>query len=422
MSESKPSVESSPKDDTVITDADVLRAAHRIQTVRNDGLATFLKVLPWITGLIAFAVLFPGNLFGAGGPQMFGTGVITVALVLLAFQTLLAYVPETLAALWRRKLILLKPDEIEATPERDGPHAIDPSEQAKKYLAYIKDFEELLNNKRWQVGMIIVFELIVNLWLGFLNINFLNNLIHGNIDPVSLAELVIDMTLAALIAPMAWRLIVIGLQIWRLPDQFDLKVQFEHPDQCGGLEPLGQLCLWNILIISLPLIFLGGWLLIARSDTSGFSFYDTPLWKSVQEQAGAYDDVFAELLWVLIPFTIMGFILPLWNTHRVMVDKKKRMLVQLDDYIENITEQWNGAMTRISRLSPAEEKEKLDRLEFAHRIYQRQKRVPVWPINLNIFLKFASTQVIPLFSLTGIGPGVVKIISTLLDLMSSSSS
>ena len=421
MPTKKPSVKSSLKDDALATDADALRAAGRIQPVRNRGLATVLRVLPWIALIIALAVLFPGNLFGAGGPQIFGTGVVTVVLVLFAFQTLLACVPETLSALWRRKLILARPNQFETTPEHNGGQATDQNEHAVRYLAYVKEFEELLNNRRWQVGMIIAFELLVNLWLGFLNLNFLNNLIHGNISFLSLAELVIDMTLAALIAPMAWRLIVIGWQIWRLPVEFDLKVQFEHPDQCGGLEPLGNLCLWNILIISLPLIFLGGWLLIARSDTSSFSFHDTPLWGSVQQQALAYADVNAKLLWVLIPFTILGFILPLWNTHRVMVDKKKRMLVQLDEYLENITNQWHAAMTKISDLTPAEEKEKLERLEFAHQIYQRQKRVPVWPINLNIFLKFASTQVIPLFSLTGIGPGIVKILSLLVDFISSSS-
>ena len=175
------------------------------------------------------------------------------------------------------------------------------------------------------------------------------------------------------------------------------------------------------MIISLPLAFLGGWLLIARSDTSSFSFYATALWKSVRQQADAYADVYAQLLWVLVPFTILGFILPLWNTHRVMVDKRREMLVRLDGYIKNITDEWNAAMEKIGNLSVAEGNEKLGRLEFAHQIYRRQKSVPVWPINLNIFLKFASTQVVPLLGLTGLGPGIIKILSILIDLMPPSS-
>ena len=415
----KSSAKSAPKDDPLTPD-NVLRAAARFQPVRSRALATTLRVLPWLALIIALLVLFPGNLFRAGGPQIFGTGVITVVLVLFAVQTLLACVPETLTALWRRRLILARPDESETTQEPNGEQTADHIEHAERYLAYIKEFEDLLNNKKWQVGMIIAFELLVNLWLGFLNLNFLSNLILGDISFVGLAELVIDMILAALLAPMAWRLIVIGWQIWRLPVEFDLKVQFEHPDQCGGLEPLGSLCLWNILIISLPLIFLGSWLLIARSDTSGFSFHNTPLWGSVQRQANGYADVYAQLLWVLIPFTILGFVLPLWNTHRIMVEKRRKLLVQLDEHVENITDEWNAAVQKIGDLTTAEGNEKLGRLEFARQIYQRQKRLPVWPINLNIFLKFASTQAIPWLSLTGLGPGIIKILSLILDLVTPS--
>lgn len=420
MPAKKPSAKTSPQDVALVMDP-VLRAAAGIQTIRIRWLKTILRVLPWIALIVALVVLFPGNPVGAPGPQIFGTAVIAVVVVLFAFQTLLARVPETLQALWRRKLILTKSGEAEKEQYPADPPDSEPQVHAKKFLAYLNEFEGMLNSKRGQLGMLIAFELLVNLWLGFLNLGFLTNLIRGNIVILTLTELVIDMTLAALLAPMAWRLIVIGLEIWRLPLKFDLNVQFEHPDQCGGLEPLGNLCLWNILIISLPLAFLGGWLLIARSDTSSFSFYATALWKSVRQQADAYADVYAQLLWVLVPFTILGFILPLWNTHRVMVDKRREMLVRLDGYIKNITDEWNAAMEKIGNLSVAEGNEKLGRLEFAHQIYRRQKSVPVWPINLNIFLKFASTQVVPLLGLTGLGPGIIKILSILIDLMPPSS-
>lgn len=413
MPAQKPSVESAPKDDPLATE-NILRAARGIKTVKSHWLATLLRVLPWLALIVALLVLFPGNLFEAPGPQIFGTGVLTVVVVLFAFQTLLARVPATLAALWRRKLILAKSNPADEEQGPDDKQSLNPDEHAASYLAYVNEFERLLNNRRGQLGMVIAFELLVNIWLGFLNLDFLSNLIRGDIGFLRLAELVINMTLAALIAPMAWRLIIIGLQIWRLPEKFDLKVQFEHPDQCGGLEPLGNLCLWNILIISLPLVFLGGWLLIAQSETSSFSFYRTPLWQSVLGQAWAYDEEYKTLLWVLVPFTMMGFILPVWSTHRVMVEKREKLLVGLDEHVENITNEWNAAMNQIGNLTTAERNEKLARLEFARQIYERQKHLPVWPINLNIFLKFASTQVLPLLSLTGLGPGIIDILSFLI--------
>lgn len=416
----KPSAQPVPKDDPLTTDI-VLRVARGIKTVRSNLLATVLRVLPWLALIVALVVLFFGDRVGVPGPQIFGTGVITVVIVLFAFQVLLTRVPQTMAALWRRKLIVVRPKQIDEDLGPDEKQSSSPDENANAYVAYVNEFESLLNNQKGQWAMVIAFELLVNLWLGFLYPEFWNEFIPGRPTfPLRVAELLFDMAVAALLAPMAWRLIVIGLQIWRLPGKFDLKIQFEHPDQCGGLEPLGNLCLWNILIISLPLVFLGGWLLIAQSDTPKFSFYDTPLWQRVLGQAKAYDKEYKTLLWVLVPFTVIGFILPLWSTHRVMVEKRERLLMGLDEHVQNITNEWNAAVEKIGNLTTAEGNEKLARLEFARQIYQRQKRLPVWPINLNIFLKFASTQVLPLLSLTGLGSRIIDILSFLIGLMPSS--
>ncbi len=90
--------ESALKNDPLGMDR-VLRAAGGIKTVRSPWLSTFLRVLPWLALIIAVVVLLPGNLVQAGGPQIFGTGVITAVVVLFAFQILLARVPETFTAL-----------------------------------------------------------------------------------------------------------------------------------------------------------------------------------------------------------------------------------------------------------------------------------------------------------------------------------
>lgn len=406
----KQAVKAPPKKDTSNTDI-VLRAAGGIQTIRESWLARLLAILPWVVLIGALLVLFPDNPTGAPGPQIFGTGLIAVAVALFAFQTLLDLVPKTLQALWHRELVAVKPNQ----KKKDGSKA---GELRDAYLGYIKEFEELLNNRKWQWGMVIAFELLTNVWLGFLNSRVLMLLFQGKVSLLGYLELGINIALAALIAPMAWRLIIIGFQIWRLPLKFDLNIQFEHPDHCGGLEPVGNLCLWNILIICLPLVHIGGWLLLARSDTSEFSVYGTAWWQSVLLQAEMYADVFTKLLWVLVPFSIIGFLLPLWSTHRVMEDKRRDTLIRLDGHIKNITDEWNAALTRIGNLTVAEGNEKLGQLEFAQQIYQRQKNVPVWPINTNIFFKFASTQIIPVLSLTGLGPGLVKTLSFVLDVIS----
>lgn len=391
----------------------VLQAAGSVQPIKEPWLEKLLATLPWIVLVGAFVVLFPDNPTGATGPRMFGTGLITVSIVLFAFQNLLDLVPETLQALWRRELVDVKTTHVKKMQDQT-----DAGELKDIYLSYVQEFEKMLNNKKGQWGMVIGFELLTNLWLGFLNVRVLNYILQGKVSILGYLELGIDMLLAALIAPMAWRLIVIGYQIWRLPFKFDLKIQFEHPDHCGGLEPVGNLCLWNVLIVCLPLAYLGGWLLIARSDTTGFSFYDEHWWKEVLFEARGYANVFAKLLWVLVPFSFIGFLLPLWSTHRAMEAKKREMLIRLDGHIKNIADDWNTALARIGNLTVAERTEKLGQLEFAQQIYQRQKNVPVWPINTSIFLKFASTQIVPVLSLTSLGPGLIKAISLILDVIS----
>lgn len=410
----KSSVKSSPINEALPTE-DVLSALRRMQPIKNRLLATIIRVLSWLLLTLGLLYLFPANIFRAGGPQIFGTGVIVTALVLFTFQILMARVPETLETLWRRKLISARSNPFKEEPSLNVEQNVGPQENAERYLAYVNEFERLLNSKRGQLGMIITFEVFVSLWLGGLNLHFLNRLIQGNLSPIWLGELVFDMALAALIAPMAWRLIVIGRQIWQLPFKFDLKVQFEHPNQCGGLEPLTNLCFWNIFVISVPQIFFFGWLLIALSNTSGFSFYETSLWHSINTQAKAYANVYLQLLYLSVPFTIMGFVLPLWNTHRVMAEKRKEKLRRLDEQIGNITNEWNATTEKLGNLSVAEGNEKLGQLEFAKQIYQRQKHIPVWPINLNIVIKFASIQAVQILSLitlvTNFGEEISKLLS-----------
>lgn len=410
----KPSTKPVPKRET-LTSQMVMQAANGVQAIKPQWLALLLKVLPWVILFSVLVVLFPGNPTGAAGPQLFGTGLIAVCIVFFAFQNLLDLVPETLEALWHRELVSFSSGKTNGRKQTGSSQS---RQDMEAYLAYLGEFEDLLNNRRGQWGMVIAFELLTNLWLGFLNWNVLRLLISGDISPLGYMELGINITLAALIAPMAWRLVIIGLQIWRLPLRFELRVQFEHPDRCGGLEPVGNLCLWNILIISLPLVYLGGWLLIARSDTSGFSFYDTALWQSVLTQAGLYADAFTKLLWVLVPFTIIGFLLPLWNTHLVMSRKRREVLIRLDGHIKGITNEWDTTLQKIGDLTVAEGNEKLGQLEFAQQIYERQKKVPVWPINLNILIKFASTQIVPLLGITNLGPGIIRILSLFADFVS----
>src|SRR5439155_9401772 len=58
---------------------------------------------------------------------------------------------------------------------------------------------------------------------------------------------------------LAWRMVAVGIYIYRLGTRFDTRVQVQHPDGAGGLAPLGEVCFLNALILIVPSIFLGIW-------------------------------------------------------------------------------------------------------------------------------------------------------------------
>jgi hypothetical protein len=160
-----------------------------------------------------------------------------------------------------------------------------------------------------------------------------------------------------------------------------------------GLEPLGDLCLWDALIVSFAAIYLGSWLIVSPDY--------------------AYLIGFFHLLWILVPFAAIGFVLPLWNTHKVMVAKRKELLDKLDELAEQIGDEWRDVLESVHKLTPDESGEKLKRLELMQQIYHKQKKARVWPINTSIGVKFATSQVVPLLGLTGLGPKIVDAISGL---------
>jgi len=47
-------------------------------------------------------------------------------------------------------------------------------------------------------------------------------------------------------------------------------------------------------------------------------------------------------------------------------------------------------------------------------IHNKQKKVRVWPINSSLWLKIATSQVVPSLGLTGLAPKIVDAISGLL--------
>jgi hypothetical protein len=184
--------------------------------------------------------------------------------------------------------------------------------------------------------------------------------------------------------------------------RFPLRVQLGHPDRCGGFKPLGNLCLWNALVLSVPGVFLGWWIIVGPASQYGSRYV-------------AFHSLLASLVIVL---ATIAFLLPLWSVHRVMVrdathlrddierhgqriDRLARDLVAARDDIPSET--WEAMVSDLGR---------------RQELYKANEKVPTWPIDARLATKFGTSQLVPLLGVTGMSKPIldaVKAVSSLFE-------
>ncbi len=348
-------------------------ALGRFQGVQNSVLRWVLWLLPWVI-MILVIVIFIKYDHRAPGTIMYITGMIAAALSLFTFQFLMELIPETLSAMWNRKIMVDQPGMVlvnaKMTEDVFNPdnNASGSSRLENQYLEYIGGLEKWMNHPwQWVVGL--AFSLLVFTWDYSLKIEFF---------------------IAFIIGLMAWRMAVASVNIWQLEKKFYLEPQLGHDDECGGLEPLGNLCLWNALIVTIPGIFLGGWILVKfisgqGTDYSSLSEYYTPK--------------FYRLLLIPVAFAIVSFFLPLWGVHQTMVTWKARTQKQLDRLGYNINYLDSVLLNRADKLEPQESENMSKKLELMREIYQKNRSIPEWPFNTKIVIKFATSQAVAVLGL-----------------------
>ena len=310
------------------------------------------RLLPWLM-LLVILVVFATPPLRVAANVMFASGIAAAALSLFAFQTLLGRLVPTFSDLWDQMIL-----------GEGGPQ---PSPQREQFL---RDLRARLNH-RAQFVLAIAFALLVFTWYP----------LDFSSEPLRVPGLVIELAAAFLIGAMVWRMLIIGVTVWQLGSRLRVKPQLEHPDQCGGLEPLGGLCFWNALIISMAGIYLGGWLIIGPSTPPEYA-----------SLARYYRSLFTWLL--LVPL-----FLPLWSLHQAMVRERMRVWKQLAGLGSMIDELANAVVSRADRAEPRSITEVAARLSVMRDVYQQYRKLPVWPFNVGTLLRFLTAQVVPLVGL-----------------------
>jgi hypothetical protein len=351
------------------------------QGVENQILRRFLLLLPFFILVIVVVNL---QIYGFTdipvGVVMWTTGMVAAVLSLFALDLLMDRIRETLCTLWSRKIIVDKPAMffVDVDMTREDINASDDSpisiQLEEKYRKYINDLERSMNHPgQWAMGLF--FSLLIFTWWIIRDIN--------------IVQLILELFIAMIIGLMAWRMVIVSIKIWQLGNEFCLEPQLGHADKCGGLAPLGNLCLWNALIITIPAIYLGGWIILGIILNS----YD--LYDQYYYQAKEYAPLFSKLLLVLVPFAVTGFFLPLLSVHKIMVTWRagvKRQLDHLSHYIHHLDHE---ILDRSDMLEPQEVDKMVKKLELMKQIYQQNRHTPVWPFNIKILVKFMTSQIVP---------------------------
>jgi hypothetical protein len=348
------------------------------------------------------------------------------------FKKMMDDIPSTLIILWGRGILANNhPRSKSSTGEESSTQA-----SFEDFAGFIKELESSMNSKRYQILFGLIFS--VTLLSGYayefgtqfhvvdrillLNAGGLETFIGGayifiNIyitnslnDPLSsFVGFIIGPLIGFLLGLVAWRMIAIGLQISKLDRKFDLVPRLKDPDKCGGLEPLGNLCLDNAKILGVWGAFLVLWIIIGPN-------YASISW---------FVPCIQYLLALPLLLALVSFFYPLWGVHLAMLEKKAEMGANLDQIARIINELARKRLDSACHLDHIGEEGKhlsgwVDDLEKLQNIYEESAKMPVWPINYQILFKLLTTQALPLLGLTGLGGPILETIKSILNILGQS--
>ena len=217
----------------------------------------------------------------------------------------------------------------------------------------------------------------------------------GDAGPLLLLSMLAEALLGLALGVVLWRMLIVALKVRELGDKFTLRLELNHPDRCGGFRPLGDLCLWNALLVTVPAIYLGIWVVLAPT----MPIYGT----RYVELHGT----FLAILAVLAPVT---FVAPLWTIHGEMLRESTRLRAEVDQVGRQIDRLSRELLERSEKMSADEAAALAHDLEVRQDNYKRTEQIPTWPIDISLALRFGTSQLIPLLGLTGLSKPIVDAI------------
>lgn len=351
-----------------------------------------------LTGLAIIAVALYNILHPSPQPIIWTNALIhcgvflTLLVEFLVFRGFLEKIPEAFRALWQV-------GALEVSRSRD--------KTTERFVDFLDEFEQSLNSRRrfwlgaigiviglsfcWRSGFI---PLILRRWFG--ESDLATSLITTAVNTVAL--LIPASVVGYTMGIGAWISVVTGLRVHRFGRDFNIVVQSNHPDRAGGLKPLGD------LIFSLAAI-----LVVASLALSGLTIYaDYVAFRTT----GLYSRI---LLGLVLALSLIAFFLPLITIHNRMVDEKKRLKTIQARITRRAAELERAAQIDFANMDREERQEIFGEVDSLKELYQRSTRMPTWPFDRDILLRFATPQVISLLSLAGIANPIISAVGSMLS-------
>ncbi len=206
----------------------------------------------------------------------------------------------------------------------------------------------------------------------------------------------------AMLATGNWlfELFVTAVFIHRIPVFFELNIQPVHPDQCGGFKAVGDLCLRMVYVVLVPTLFVCFWLIVSKH---------VPLDPDLRKLLPGYvlnlgfRTPIKILLGLLAVTGVAVFFWPMYTVHRLMLIERAELQQTLDAIARRIHQLNQDILTTPSFMSADDRKKALTDIGSLKELYERTRKVPTWPFERSVALKFISTQTIPILSLMGLG-------------------
>lgn len=381
------------------------------KVIQNPIINQIARLLPLLITLFVILILIMKflNLLDdiiLGWLPIIISTYITCALCFYALYIFVEKIPETFRELWCRGIIVVSSSNSssKSTNSKNSKVAAPMNTQLEdKFHQYIKDLEIQLNHhNQWLLGIYIVLQTI--LW------NYpLTDLLPWteHLDSVAswnqadwqffigknwhlFNELPV-LVIATFIGIMIWKMYVTSKYISKLVNEFQIEPKLGHPDTVGGLSPLGNLCIWSLTITNMPLIYLGGLLLLRALNILNNPIPDLPNY--------VVYSLFALSFSLFLFPVVTCFAIPVWNVHNRMIEWRNNKQERLYEVGYLINELESRLLNEIVKLDPKELENIQTQLDGLKLVYMRNEKLPVWPFKKEILVEPFISYIIPVLSL-----------------------